>query len=101
MNIIGKHGDSIAVSNFVKRQTKASEFSHFEGTWDELCLLAQKHFYDNKSAATRQDVVLVPVPADRFYSGIVSLQEGDKLVGVYKARQPGEQPRKSTYAVRR
>jgi hypothetical protein len=100
MNLIGKHGDSIAVSEFVKRQTKESEFSYFDGTWEQLKALAEKHFYDNKSAATRPDVLLVNVPPLLFYSGIVTLKEGDLLTGVYKARQPGEVPRKSVQAVK-
>ena len=98
--IIGKTGDSIAVSTFVKRQTKESEFSYFDGSWDQLKALAEKHFYDNKSAVTRKDVLLVNVPPMLFYSGIVTLKEGDLLTGSYKARQPGEQPRKSVQAVK-
>jgi len=34
-----------------------------------------------------------------FLSGVVTLAEGTDLVGSYKARRPGETPRKSTGAV--
>ena len=78
---------------FAKRQTPDSRFSHFEGTEQELIKLVG----DSADAATqgyRAGVYEVQVPPDRFKSGIVQLKEGDKLTGVFKARQTGEDPRK-------
>ena len=42
---------------------------------------------------------LVPLSGEGFYTGVVKLQPGDALVGAYKARRPGETPRKSVFAV--
>ena len=39
---------TVGVSNFAKRQTKDSEFTHWNGTWDELGLLASELLIDNE-----------------------------------------------------
>ncbi len=88
----------IAVSEFVKRQTPESEFTHFDGGWAKLVHMVQATFSQAKPGY-RDGVVLVPVPPGRFLTGIVQLQEGDKLVGDYKARKAGEEPRKTTRVV--
>lgn len=88
---------SIGVNDFVKRQTAASEFTHYEGEWEQVAWMALRNF-DRAKAGYRDGVVLVPVPAEGFFCGIVRLKEGDKLVGHYKARRPGEEPRKTIRA---
>lgn len=90
----------IAVSPFVKRQTRDSRFSHFEGDWERLRQLVVEHFGQAKSGY-RVGVVLVPVPPEGFFSSVVLLREGDKLSGTFEARQPGEDPRKSIGVVAR
>ena len=84
---------NIIVSDFVMRQTPESRFSHYEGTWQEL----QKHVEDNfkhRIAGYRNGVVLVPVPVEGHYSGVVQLQSGSRLTGGFEARREGESPRK-------
>jgi len=46
----------------------------------------------------RDGVLVVPVAPYGFRTGLVTLREGDELVGRYEARRPGEEPRKSVYA---
>lgn len=46
-------------------------------------------------AGYRDGVVLVRVPPEDFWSGVVILSEGDKLTGTFEARQKGEAPRKT------
>lgn len=87
----------IAISNFVRRQTKDSEFSYWEHSDEEFLVLLNEHFC-NKKAGYRDGVVLIPVPPERFYTSIVQLKEGDVLEGCYKARKAGEKPRKSVFA---
>ena len=84
----------IAISNFVRRQTPESEFTHFEGTDEELLQLVHDGWKDRQQGY-RDGVYLVPVDPQKFRTGIVKLREGDRLVGEFKARQPGEEPRKS------
>lgn len=85
---------------FVLRQTDESEFTHFddggpvEGSWDRLLELVRENYHRAKPGY-REGVCLVPVPPEHFYTGVVALKEGDKLVGEYRARRPGEEPRKA------
>ena len=80
---------------FVLRQTKASEFSHFDGTWDELVSLTVEN-WANQRAGYRDGVVLVTVPADKFYSATVELNEkmvmDMRLQAQFKARKSDEEP---------
>ena len=85
---------TIGINNFVRRQTADSEFTHFEGSWERLAELVVENF-DKAKPGYRDGVCLVPVPAEGFYCGVVELKEGDRLEGEYKARRPGEEPRKT------
>jgi hypothetical protein len=85
---------TIALSTFVRRQTDASEFSHW--TCPEADLLARvSENFEKAEPGYREGVVLVPVSPEGFFSAIVELAEGDVLRGHYKARRPGETPRRS------
>lgn len=90
----------IHVNSFVKRQTPDSEFSHFEGTWDELQELVQSQLLLKKKwrRGYRPEVILVDLPPERFMSALRILKEGDQLVGEFKARREGETPRKQIRA---
>lgn len=89
----------IAVSEFVRRQTPNSRFSHFEGTDAELLDRVQQGF-SKAVPGYRPDVLVVPIEnVAGFYSGICVLQDGDKLTGTFEQRQPGEAPRKTTSVV--
>lgn len=88
----------IAISEFVRRQTPTSRFSHFEGEWEKVRQLAVEHF-DQATSGYRDGVLLVPVPPEGFYSSVAILQDGDILGGRYERRQAGEDPRKSVGAI--
>lgn len=85
---------TIGINEFVRRQTKDSEFTHFDGTWGVVLELVYQHF-DEGRVGYREGTWLVPVPPESFYCGVVDLREGDALVGEFKARRPGEEPRKT------
>lgn len=87
------------ITKFVRRQTSESGFSHWEIPDSVLLERIQRNF-DKKKIGYREGVVLVPVEPDGFFSGIVQLQDGDRMVGEYKARREGEEPRKSSYALK-
>lgn len=84
----------VACSEFVKRQTKESGYSHFEGTWEQLESLVENHLtHDIFRPGYRDGVILVDiVQVWRFYSSIVDLNENSKLVANYAPRQEGEDP---------
>ncbi len=83
--------ENIKASTFVKRQTKGSSFSYFDGSWERLEELVKEHF-DNYKLGYREGVVLVTLPADDFYTSIVEVSEGDELETEVVVRQPGEDP---------
>jgi hypothetical protein len=88
---INAEAPSIAVNDFVKRQIPKSKFSHFEGSWEELISLVKENFSKAKQGY-RSGVLLVPVPADRFMSGVVQVTPETQLHAVYSARKEGEDP---------
>lgn len=88
----------VAVSNFVRRQTKDSEFSYFDGTEEELVDRVTKSF-SNALPGYRDGVILVPVSPIKFYTSVIQLREGDELVGEFKARRDGELPTKNVRVV--
>lgn len=81
----------IACTEFVKRQTPDSKFSHFDGTWDELVALVDEHFEQAKPGY-REGVKLVLVPPERFFSGVVKVSAATELKATFEARRKGEEP---------
>lgn len=86
----------VACSEFVKRQTKDSSYSHFEGGWDELEYRASGYISDPDKVKPgyKDGVCLVnvyePPPANQFYSSIVKLYNDSKLLASFEARRPNE-----------
>jgi hypothetical protein len=88
---------SIGVSEFVRRQTPESRFSHFVGTWDELVVLVTDCF-GKAIQGYRDGVLRVPVHiaflggdgTPWFFSSLVEVTGETKLEVNFEARQPGE-----------
>lgn len=84
----------IHINPFVRRQTAESQYSHWilsdEDLIDRirLAFAAYKHGY-------RDGVILIPVDPQGFYTSIVTLADGDRLVGQFKRRRLEEDPRQS------
>jgi hypothetical protein len=79
---------------FAARQTPESKFSHWEMSEEALVALIEAAF-DQRKPGYRDGVCLVPVDPKGFFTGIVTLQEGDYLRGSYMPRRDGETPRKT------
>lgn len=88
---------TVVVNPFARRQTVESTHSHFDGDMDRLPEMAVEHF-SNQSEGYRPGIILVRVPADGFFSSVVSLDEGSELVGAFESRRKGEAPRKQVRA---
>lgn len=89
--------NTVKCGEFVKRQTRESGYSHFEGTWEELEKLISEVMYYNPSQIRpgyRDGVVLVDIfyNAKRFRSAIVELDNQSKLIANYAPRRIGEDP---------
>jgi hypothetical protein len=96
-------GASLAFTNFVRRQTAESHFSHWtiddETMFERIRAAARVGRYQDsyRPGVIQVDIDIFP---GEFYTGVVELTEGTKLVGEYKARRPGEEPRKEVYVQR-
>jgi len=89
----------IAISDFVRRQTSNSRHSHFEGSDADLLSRIQENF-DQAVPGYRPDVLVVPLDnTSKFFSGICTLKNGDRLSGTFEPRKDGEVPRKTTCVV--
>jgi hypothetical protein len=88
----------IIANSFVKRQTPESSFSHYDGDFESVARLTEENIFENRHEGYREGVVLVIVPPENFYSGIVQLQSGDNLKGDFSSRRDGEEPRKHIVA---
>lgn len=88
---------TVHFNSFAKRHTPDSPFSHFEGSEAKLIQLVKDNL-DKARDGYRDGVCLVPVPPERFKTGVVKLKENDALTGSFSARRPGEEPRKHVYA---
>jgi hypothetical protein len=82
---------TVVCNSFVKRQTPESRFSHFDGTWDELCKLVEEYL-GVATPGYRDGVILVSVPPEQFASGVVEVTSDTVLVATFKARSPNEEP---------
>ena len=89
----------VACGLFVKRQTKESGHSHFDGTWEELeniCshLLNETHNKHLIIPGYKDGVILLNLDLIRhkFYSAIIDLNEESKLKASYAPRRDGEAP---------
>jgi len=90
---------TVALNDFVRRQTKESPFSYFEGSEAVLIELVINAL-PNKKQLSREGIYSIPVPPKGFYSGVVELEEGMDLVGKFEPRVEGELPVKKIWATR-
>lgn len=84
----------VACGEFVKRQTKESGYSHFEGSWEDLEELTAQlmEIPGLVKPGYRDGVILVTLSPGRFRSAIVKLDEQTKLTASYAPRRLGEDP---------
>jgi hypothetical protein len=82
---------TIAISQFVRRQTTNSPYAHFKRSWEELRHLVEEYF-GAAQPGYRDGVVLVPVPPEGFWASTVEVDATTKLKATFGARQNGEDP---------
>lgn len=88
---------TFGLNSFVLRQTTVSSHSHFNGSFEELPALVGEHF-GNAAQGYKDGVLLVPVPPERFQTGVVVVESDTQLRAVFEARRPGENPYLTTLA---
>lgn len=86
---------TIGVTDFVRRQTPESKYSHFEGGWEELVEIVRANWHRREVSPHNSEVRLVPIPQDlvhRFYTAIVEVTPDTHLRALFEPRVPGEDP---------
>ena len=83
----------VGINAFVKRQTAESAFSHYAGTWEALASLCEAHLASGVEGY-KPGVLLVTVPADGFFSGVVDVRDVVRveLTAKVVTRRDGEVP---------
>lgn len=101
-NLVKRHGvmvvaGKIATNAFAKGfNTLESMNAHFEGSWSNLEALVKAHFADHEpgTGSVDGDVLLVNVPADKFFMCIAKVDESnrDQVFEIDHVRAEGEAP---------
>ena len=93
---------SIGVTSFAEGRHTPEGYSHFQGSWGELCdltlLAAQRP--ENVTPGDAPGTFLVQVPAKGFFSSVIDLRENPdaKLWATYEARRGEEEKFVQTFA---
>jgi hypothetical protein len=93
---MGNTKATIGINSHTEKQTPESPYTHWTISDERLIEITQQALEaGNYEQGYREGVLCVNVDPTDFYTGLVELQEGDKLVGSYVPRVPGETPRTS------
>ena len=71
-------------SGFKKKHFGETPFSTFEGSPEELLDLIKTNIAKARRSKDKEGAWLVPLPPERFKSGIIQLEPGDELSGYYR-----------------
>ena len=71
-------------SGFEKKHFGETPFSTFEGSPEELLDLIKANLAKARRSKDKEGAWLVPLPPERFKSGIIQLEPGDELSGYYR-----------------
>lgn len=83
----------VGINEFAKRHTRESKFSYYSGSWESLQVLVEKAMLEGKtSTGYKEGVLLVEVPPEGFFSGVVKLKEGMEIHASFERRRPEEEP---------
>ena len=77
-----------------------SSFSYFDGSAEELKKLIADNLSNAIESAKKEGTLEVPLPPDKFYSGVVTLEEGDVLSGSFQPHMGHRELRKSVTVAR-
>lgn len=83
---------TVAMNNLALRHTKDSPFSHFDGTFEELCEIAVEHLEAHPTAIYEDGVCIIGLPGDNFWAGATQINEETELLSRFAPREEGEYP---------
>ena len=85
----------VGINRFVLRQTAASPFSYYAGTWEELQQLVTRQLaITSGTPGYRDGVQLVSFAPEEglFFCGVVAVEPTTPLQAIFAARREGETP---------
>jgi len=90
---------TVGINDCVRRQTPESEFSHFDGPWENLVEMVESrlHHTQNLKPGYRDGVILIVVPPTAFFTSIVPTETVKKWEVKFEPRQEGEKPVRKIY----
>jgi len=96
--------NSIAMNEYALRQTAESNYSHYEGSFEDLCSLAVKHSSYRVILHEDEDggiVAKITIPGYEkgFFSAETQLEPGMEITGKFEPRKDDEYPYISHRAV--
>lgn len=80
----------VRLNNFVRRQTKESRFSYYDGNIEVVAELAALNL-EKARQGYRPGVLEVEVDPANFFSGVIKLYSHFRITSKLEARQPGEE----------
>lgn len=83
---------TVAMNEFACRQTADSGYSHYAGSFAELCALVEANIDSRVALDPAGQVVKVTLPGEGFFSAVVQVTPETRLVGHYDSRTPEEAP---------
>ncbi|MCP4243494.1 MAG: DUF3228 family protein [bacterium] len=94
--------EEVGVTNFVRRQTRQSPFSHFDGSFEQVVELAKAALAEGtwQTSAKTDNVLEVRVPAEGFYSAMVKVEAGAVGEAVFEQRAGATEPEAPAWQVR-
>jgi hypothetical protein len=87
---------TIKASEFVKRQTRTSDYSYSTLSWEEIEKITTVYFWTDQTEGYRDGVVLINIPTPGFFSSVVPVTKDLEFETIYEARREGEEPVKKS-----
>ena len=72
------------IDGFEGKHFGKTPFSTFDGSPEELLTLIKANLDKAKRSGEKEGAWVVPLPPERFKSGVIELKPGDKLTGFYE-----------------
>lgn len=84
-------GTKVGLSERVREQTRGSRHSYFDGKISDVAIIAEQYL-EAGTQGEKEGVLLVPVPAEGFFSGMVEMTTETHIVITFEPCSPGEAP---------
>tara|TARA_Y100001970_G_C14228245_1_gene856989 strand:- start:1772 stop:2356 length:585 start_codon:yes stop_codon:yes gene_type:complete len=92
--------NTVHVSNYIRRQTEESKFSHTSRTWDQVADEVKANIEKGTPSKFQPRALEVPINPSDCYTSVTTLVQGQSMQASFESRFKGEAPRKTISAIR-